>query len=90
MFLLLQVISGGVSPRGKAEMSVGMAGLLKFPPAFREAAFMECMDCFAAMIAIPEVSRRLPATSMMLYKCFTSTDWHPSPSFFYAGAYPAC
>jgi len=32
-----------------------MAGLLKFPPAFREAAFMECMDCFAAMIAIPEV-----------------------------------
>jgi hypothetical protein len=43
-------------PRVTAEASAQMAGLLKFPPAFREAAFMECMDCFAAMIADPEVA----------------------------------
>jgi len=46
---------GGLLPRVKANSSAGMAGLLNFPPAFREAAFMECMDCFAAMIADAEV-----------------------------------
>lgn len=56
--------SGAFSSRSSREDSGSPAALLKLPVPSREAAYTECTDCFAAMIANVQVSLLLSVDVM--------------------------
>ena len=57
--VFLQAFLPTLNDQGGRDDSGSAAALLRLPVAFREAAFLECADCFAAMIANQQVGNLL-------------------------------
>ena len=54
--------SGAFGDKSSRDLSGTPAALLKLPVPSREVAYTECVDCFAAMIADPQVCVPLSST----------------------------